>query len=102
ALGLEIARMAGIPHDILQRARSAAQPGYAKLMEDARPTGALHLAEQRVLDSLRDIDIASTTPLQALLHVAELQERLRAAEREQLGPRMLHAAEDQPVYERAD
>jgi DNA mismatch repair protein MutS len=101
ALGLEIARLAGIPATVLERAKSVV-PRPPATVASLPPPSAAELARDRIMDELLDIDIATTTPLKALVQLAELQARLRAADAETLGPRALEAAEARAVYGRAD
>ncbi|MFC6919839.1 DNA mismatch repair protein MutS [Meiothermus taiwanensis] len=71
--GLEVARLAGLPPVVLQRARSllesleASQKGLSK----------------EILEELLQLDLARTSPLEALLFLRRLQDQLRglAAER---------------------
>jgi hypothetical protein len=60
------------------------------------------LAAQRVLDDLASLDLANTTPLEALLRVADWQQRMRAAELEQVGPRALAVADGRRETAQAD
>jgi DNA mismatch repair protein MutS len=112
AFGLEIARLAGIPEDVLARARAATPvadlptaaaadvPPVAERAEPAPPT-ALDLARERLAAELLALDVATTTPLEALNLLADVQRRLRDAASEPIGPRAL-AAEARQAYERAD
>jgi DNA mismatch repair protein MutS len=99
AFGLEIARLAGIPEPVLTRARAAVQTpaviaerpasyAAAPAMLPAAPTAA-ELARGRAIDEILKLDLARTTPLDALNLLAALQDRLRAADAERLGPRSL-------------
>jgi DNA mismatch repair protein MutS len=65
--GLEVARLAGLPQAVLQRARSvldsleASQKGLSK----------------EILEELLQLDLARTSPLEALLFLRRLQDQLR-------------------------
>lgn len=99
ALGLEIARLAGLPGEVLERARNVVQLDHAAPALDPTPTrGGTDLAHDRIFRDLLDVDIASTTPLQALVLLAEIQHRLREASMETLGPRALLAADERHTY----
>ena len=108
AFGIEIARLAGVPDAVIQRARdvipTAEMPRSVGAHDTAGPAvcpSAGVIASERVIADLRALDIGSTTPLEALNQLAEFQRRLRAAVSEPLGPRAL-AAEAPRAYGRAD
>jgi DNA mismatch repair protein MutS len=103
ALGLEIARLAGMPAAVLDRARAVVVPDRVQYLH-VPPIAATaqELVRERIIEHLREIDIAGTTPLQALVQLAELQQHLRRSEFEELGPRALAAAEDARAFGRAD
>lgn len=102
AFGLEIARLAGLPEPVLQRARAAVDvsPRIDQIAREPiiheRPS-VVDLAHERITDDLLSLDLANTTPLEALNHLASLQQRLRAAQIERLGPRPLMVAEARDV-----
>jgi DNA mismatch repair protein MutS len=109
AFGLEIARLAGIPDSVLERARasileSPVPPPRADAPSAVTPhtLTAADLARERVACELLAVDIARTTPLDALNLLAELQERLRDATTDTLGPRTLLVAEERRDAARAD
>jgi DNA mismatch repair protein MutS len=99
--GIEVARLAGLPPAVLERARDllrrleederaelgrrAAQPGAESGARRAAPSDQLGLfdraasrAEREVLDALRDLDPDRIAPLDALGLLARLSTRLRA------------------------
>jgi DNA mismatch repair protein MutS len=102
SFGLEIARLAGLPDTVLDRARIA-------VLSDAAPTlplapvavvqeqparylpDGLELAREQVANDLLSLDLANTTPLSALNALAAWQARLRAASNDAVGPRSLYA-----------
>jgi DNA mismatch repair protein MutS len=109
AFGLEIARLAGLPERVLQRA-SATLPAIP-LTPPSPPSPTLatvapmqNLLHERIVDDLLAVDLANTTPLEALNLLAGLQARLRVAANELPGPRMLAVAEEpeRRDYARAD
>ena len=102
AFGLEIARLAGLPPSVIQRARLGIAETPTMPLPAQRPTTALDLVRERVLDELLAADVANTTPLASLNLLAALQQRLRAAGEEQVGPRALLVAEDRRDAARAD
>gem|GEM_PF-3789796 len=65
--GLEVARLAGLPREVLRRARTllagleAGQKGLSK----------------EVLEELLQLDLTRTSPLEALLFLRKLQEQLK-------------------------
>ncbi len=73
--GLEVARLAGLPQAVLQRARSvlesleASQKGLSK----------------EILEELLRLDLARTSPLEALLFLRRLQDQLRGLAPLELG-----------------
>jgi len=91
--GLNVARMAGIPAEVLQRARKLLQeleqgrPRVAQLdlfsaLSEAAAEAdfAAQLVEDEIISHLRRLDIPRLTPLEALNLLAEWQAKLAAAE----------------------
>jgi len=91
--GLNVARMAGIPAEVLQRARKLLQeleqgrPRVAQLdlfsalfEAAAEADFAAQLVEDEIISHLRRLDIPRLTPLEALNLLAEWQAKLAAAE----------------------
>ncbi|AUX07916.1 DNA mismatch repair protein MutS [Halalkaliarchaeum desulfuricum] len=82
--GVEVAEMAGVPDPVVQRAREfleATDPGEPSRVEtaDADESGQGEdspSSKQEVLSTLREVDLARTTPIEALVTLQELQERL--------------------------
>ena len=85
--GIQVAKLAGIPHSIIDRAReilSTLERHERDLVEETRttprpPTRQLSLfdtREQDVLDRVRSLQLDALTPLQALNELAKLKETL--------------------------
>ena len=86
--GIEVARLAGLPASVIERARQ--RPRAARKIRKAqrrsrsrRRLRALQLTiftplSQRILDRLSELDINSLTPLQALNLLEELKSEIRA------------------------
>jgi DNA mismatch repair protein MutS len=102
AFGLEIARLAGIPEPVLDRARRAVEQTGVIAELPARQVAepqsryipappAIDLARERILSDILTLDLARTTPLDALNLLASIQDRLRAEE--PIGPRSLDVDE---------
>ncbi|MCO5177028.1 MAG: DNA mismatch repair protein MutS [Thermomicrobiales bacterium] len=96
AFGLEIARLAGLPTSVIQRA----QTSFGKMTRqiptvEAARSSAADVVRERVANDVLAVDLANTTPLAALNLLASWQQRLRAADDEPIGPRALLVAEDQ-------
>ena len=91
AFGIEIARLAGVPALVIERAQSAAP--FVPLAAATPVSSAAEVASERIVAELLLTDIASTTPLEALNQLADFQRRLRLAAHEPVGPRALVAEE---------
>ncbi|MGZ7039584.1 MAG: MutS-related protein, partial [Thermoanaerobaculia bacterium] len=83
--GIQVAKLAGIPQTIIERAReilSTLERKERAMVEETRgrtPTRQLALfdtREQDVLDSLRTIEVDALTPIQALNELHKLKEKL--------------------------
>ncbi|MGH9547363.1 MAG: DNA mismatch repair protein MutS, partial [Terriglobales bacterium] len=85
--GIEVAKLAGLPHEVIVRAREVlAQHENAerKLMEHLSPGADPPAAQltiftplsQPVLDQLREVDLNSLTPLEALNLLAQLKKQV--------------------------
>ena len=97
--GIQVARLAGLPARVIERARSILQDleagalpgGGAKPVQDRTRDGQLSLAlapkrsprraaETTALEALRDVDCNAMTPLDALTWLARAKEALAAAD----------------------
>ena len=85
--GIEVARLAGLPHSVIVRAREILrrhEESEEKLTEELSPGAAPPVAEQvsftaldeKVLEGLRSTDLNKLTPLEALNLLAALQRQL--------------------------
>ncbi|MEZ4330618.1 MAG: DNA mismatch repair protein MutS [Myxococcota bacterium] len=97
--GIQVARLAGLPARVIERAReilheleAGALPGGLEAPRAGKRDGQLSLAlepkrsagralEQKTLDALRDLDFNLMTPLDALTWLARAKESLAAAAR---------------------
>ncbi len=82
SFGVEVAAMAGLPREVIVRARELlaimeddSLPVLEETYKRSEEVEESHLRD--ILKEILSIDIASTTPLQALLKLSELKERLR-------------------------
>ncbi len=91
--GIQVARLAGIPQGVVQRAKSllvdiesealGPSPRDGKTGSGTHDGGQVQLGlfpkpTDELLDYLRHIDIAQTTPLEALQILSEIQARIKA------------------------
>ncbi|MDE3019277.1 MAG: DNA mismatch repair protein MutS [Nitrospirota bacterium] len=88
--GIHVARLAGLPPEVINRSRevlaqlerSSAQPAQPDLFATAQSTPALPLPDpllpqpHPIIEEVRQMDLFSMTPLEALNRLAELQRRL--------------------------
>ncbi len=85
--GIEVAKLAGLPHDVITRAREvliehefAEQQATAHLSPGATPPAAqltiFTPLSQPVLEKLREVDLNRLTPLEALNLLAELKRQI--------------------------
>jgi len=85
--GIQVAKLAGIPRTIIERAReilSTLERKERAMVEETRPRAAkatrqlalFDSREQDVLDALRTLQLDALTPLQALNELAKLKEKL--------------------------
>ncbi len=85
--GIEVARLAGLPQDVIVRAREILrkhEQSEEKLTEELSPGAKPPVAEQvsftaideKVLEALRGADLNKLTPLEALNLLAALQKQL--------------------------
>ncbi len=113
AFGLEIARLAGIPELVLAHARRSVEqttvvaelPSPTRLIDEPEhhyPVSppARDIAHDRIITDILAIDLARTTPLDALNFLATLQDRLRTEE--PLGPRAIDIPEPRQSATQAD
>jgi DNA mismatch repair protein MutS len=90
--GINVARMAGMPKDVVRRAnailkdlerRSPSRPQQmsllAVLMDEASASSS-SLPDQSIVEEIREMDIDSMTPLEALTWLAELKSRIEGKE----------------------
>ncbi len=82
SFGVEVAKMAGLPEWIIERAREVLtymEDKHLPILEETyRKSEELMDMELRsLLEEISSLDIASMTPLQALIKLNELKERLR-------------------------
>jgi DNA mismatch repair protein MutS len=86
--GIEVARLAGLPPDVIARAREILrrhEQNEEKLTVELSPSSAppvpqqtsFAAIDQSVLDSLRGADLNELTPLEALNLLAALQKQLK-------------------------
>ncbi|WP_027360079.1 DNA mismatch repair protein MutS [Desulforegula conservatrix] len=91
--GIQVARLAGIPHEIIARSkkiltnlesgshdlRSVSQGTQARMQKQSRPRQLelFRKPENVVVEILKGIDILSLTPLEALNKLSELKEKIR-------------------------
>jgi DNA mismatch repair protein MutS len=85
--GIEVAKLAGLPHEVIVRAREVLaehENAERKLMEHLSPGSGAPAAQltiftplsQPVLDKLRQVDLNSLTPLEALNLLAQLKKQV--------------------------
>ena len=82
SFGIEVAKMAGLPQELIDRAREilltledTAIPVLEETFKKSEEN--LEMAEIRsILDEILSIDVANITPLQALIKFAEIKERI--------------------------
>ncbi|TMA26152.1 MAG: DNA mismatch repair protein MutS [Deltaproteobacteria bacterium] len=82
--GIHVARLAGLPERVLQRAREILENLEAKeLDESGKPAlsrkqlGLFEQKEHPLIEALRQLDLSRTTPLEALFWLDEAQKKLR-------------------------
>jgi DNA mismatch repair protein MutS len=85
--GVEVARLAGLPDEVVKRARgllaelegaaAAGEPGRGRRAQPARQLALFADAENPVLDRLRQLDLDRITPLEAINLLHELAGTLR-------------------------
>jgi len=84
--GIDVARLAGLPRDVIERAREILakhEKSEHELTEELSPGAApppepalFTPIDQRVLESLRTADLENLTPIEALNLLAELKKNL--------------------------
>ncbi len=83
SFGVEVAKMAGLPKEVVERAKeillSMEEKEIKELEKTYRASEEKHSSEalKDILKILEEIDVANTTPLQALITLAQLKERLK-------------------------
>ena len=91
--GIQVARLAGIPGEVIERAKSVLSRieneghilkkgedvSHGPKPSDARPLqlGLFSSEEQRLVETLQSLDISRITPLDAIIFLHELQEKTR-------------------------
>jgi DNA mismatch repair protein MutS len=82
--GIHVARLAGLPERVLQRAREILENLEAKELDESgkpalsrRQLGLFEQKEHPLLEALRQLDLSHTTPLEALLWLDQAQKKLR-------------------------
>ncbi|WP_340695258.1 DNA mismatch repair protein MutS [Hydrogenobacter thermophilus] len=85
SFGIEVAKMAGLPEELIKRAReilSEYESAYHLPLLERVYADSIKVAQEKVweevLEYIESVDIANTTPLQALLLLAQLKEKIRA------------------------
>jgi DNA mismatch repair protein MutS len=87
-----VARLAGIPDDVIKRSKQILTSIENEGRGTARPSGSgrrqpesgqiqldlFHHPDQEIIDRLRHIDVSRTTPIDALNLLSELQDRVRS------------------------
>ncbi len=82
SFGIEVAKMAGLPQELTDRAREillALEDKALPVLEETfkRSEESMEMAEIRsILEEILSLDVANTTPLQALVKLAEIKERI--------------------------
>jgi DNA mismatch repair protein MutS len=82
--GIHVARLAGLPEQVLRRAREILENLEAKELDESGKPALAHkqlplfeMKEHPLLEALRKLDLSRTTPLEALLWLNEAQKKLR-------------------------
>jgi DNA mismatch repair protein MutS len=81
--GIHVARLAGLPETVTDRAQAILrEEERVRIVNSSAPVARqpLDCAPSQVERALLDIDLAITTPLEALNHLASLQQRARASQ----------------------
>ncbi len=87
--GIQVARLAGVPGDLLQRAKGLLQElesssGHTQELLQSKPATQLALFDEPelhpLLSEIADLDVEDMSPRQALDYLFELRERLRVSE----------------------
>jgi len=79
-----VARLAGLPETVTERAQAILRElERARVVRDSTPVvrQPLDCGPSQLETALLGIDLAITTPLEALNHLASFQQRARAAQR---------------------
>jgi DNA mismatch repair protein MutS len=75
--GIQVARLAGLPHEVVERARELL--GWAEGPPSPRPAPPDTSRGPDLLREILSLDLANMTPLEALNKLAELQQKGRRA-----------------------
>ncbi len=87
SFGIEVAKMAGLPQELIDRAREillGLEDRSLPVLEETfkRSQESIEVAELKaILEEILSIDVASTTPLQALVKLAEIKEKIARTKR---------------------
>jgi len=86
--GIEVAKLAGLPRDVVARARGVLNELEAKhinrfsvhkdqidMFEEARAHKPLNPAEKAVLKEIKDLDVNNMTPLEAMQKLDEIKQK---------------------------
>ncbi len=90
--GIQVARLAGIPDDVITRSKQILTAIEKEGHGTGRPAGTdrrqkasgptqldlFHRPDQEIIEKLRHIDVSRTTPMEALNLLSELQDRARS------------------------
>ena len=82
SFGVEVARMAGVPEKVIRRAREILRTLENRdipVLEETLRRSEEKIRErerEEIIRMLEEVDIANTTPLQALMKLAEMKERI--------------------------
>ncbi|RLJ70310.1 DNA mismatch repair protein MutS [Hydrogenivirga caldilitoris] len=82
SFGIEVARMAGLPEELINRAKEillSFEDKSLPLLEETFKRSEKSITEAEldaIIEDVLSIDVANTTPLQALLKLAELKEKI--------------------------
>lgn len=85
SFGIEVAKMAGLPEELIKRAReilSEYESTYHLPFLERVYADSIKVAQEKIweeiLEYIESVDIANTTPLQALLLLAQIKEKIKA------------------------
>jgi len=86
--GIEVAKLAGLPVDVVSRARGvlreleskritkkSVNPDQIEMFEDRRAVSGVKKSHQKVLQDLRNVDVNNLTPIEALRKLNEMKKK---------------------------